>query len=183
MRRGAKGRHLKKPRPPILPFLVGLLLVATVISSAVSSGIMAKYNTASTSDDSARVAEFVALQIEQSQASFSDIEPGKSFLYQASVVVDKPGETAYHLYFDLTTPTYIKEGAVTDLFTFPVAEGWTQVSAADGNGTRTYTYSYSSISPRGRIALLDGEITAAEYSAAMPDNATFQITARAEQAE
>lgn len=183
MRRGAKGRHLKKPRPPILPFLVGLLLVITVISSTVSSGIMAKYSTASTDSDRARVAEFVTFRIEESQKDFRDIKPGDSFPYQANLTIEKAGETAYQMYFDLSVPTYMKDGSVTDLFTFPIAEGWTQVSAADGDGTRTYTYSYSSISPLGRIALLDGEITAAEYSAAMPDNATFQITARAEQAE
>lgn len=181
MRRGAKGRHLKKPRPPILPFLVGLLLVITVISSTVSSGIMAKYSTASTDSDRARVAEFVTFRIEESQKDFWDIKPGDSFPYQANLTIEKAGETAYQMYFDLSVPTYMKDGSVTDLFTFPIAEGWTQVGDAESNGTRTYTYIYKGISPIGNIVMIEGNVTVAAYSPTMPDNAAFQITARAEQ--
>lgn len=181
MRRETKGKHLKKEKPPILPFLVGLLLVVAVISSTVSSGIMAKYTTATTDSDTARVAEFVSFRLQESQASFWDIKPGESFPYEANIVVEKAGETAYQMYFDLTTPTYVREGSVADLFTFPVAEGWSLIQTTEDTGTRTYTYLYNKVSPQGNIAVMNGDIIAAAYSENMPNNATFRITARAEQ--
>lgn len=172
-------RFFRQLNIPILA--LAMLLMLTLVSASISSGMMAKYSTSSEDSDHARVAKFVTVTISESQADFEDVIPNSELDYQVMVTVDGSSEADYLLYADVEIPTFQKDDQQTELFKFTPADGWIEDGEIVGENEIVHQYHLNDKDFIGTVSVFSGPLVVSDYSSSMPESADITVTAKVEQ--